>query len=217
MDGLREPSRSLRHIIAARRLTWWPDIGIGYYPVEAGIAPYNTAYFDRFADQANSEIGRTLMRARVDFVARHFSGTLVDVGIGSGAFVELRNQGRRKTYGWDVCPKAMKWLADKNLLIDPNLVPVDAISLWDVLEHIHDFRHLLDNVREWVFVSLPIFNDCDHVLGSKHFRKDEHVWYFTAPGLITVMNSLGFDCIEHSDIETKIGREDIGSFAFRRR
>jgi len=93
---------------------------------------------------------------------------------------------------------------------------MQAISLWDVLEHIHDFRSLLASVRSWVFVSVPIFADRDYVLRSKHFRPQEHVWYFTARGLIDVMRALGFECIEQSDVESRIGREDIGTFAFRR-
>ena len=28
----------------ARRLTWWPEIGIGYYPVEAGLEPYDQVF-----------------------------------------------------------------------------------------------------------------------------------------------------------------------------
>ena len=30
-------------------------------------------------------------------------------------------------------------------------VSFDAVSLWDVLEHIPDFQSLLANVREWLF------------------------------------------------------------------
>lgn len=201
---------------AYRRLTWWPEIGVGYYPVAEGVSPYDDAYFDRFAAQADSDIGRELMQARVALVARHWKGSLIDVGIGSGAFIALRSE-RKPTFGWDVSPKAKSWLKERDLLINPYDDRVDAISLWDVMEHIPDFHVLLANVGRWVFISIPIFTDCAHVLRSKHYRKDEHVWYFTAPGLIAVMESLGFDLAERNTIETTIGREDIGSFAFRRR
>ena len=65
-------------------------------------------------------------------------------------------------------------------------------------------------------MSIPIFEDGEHVLRSKHYRKDEHVWYFTARGLINVFADCGFDLVDMSRIETDIGREDIGSFAFKR-
>lgn len=157
------------------------------------------------------------MQARVAFVEKFGTGGLIDIGIGSGAFIEARVRASHgQTLGYDVCPEAVAWLRERNLFADPYLRRVQTLSLWDVLEHIPDFQSLLAHVTKWVFVSIPIFRDCDHVLKSKHYRKDEHVWYFTSRGLIETMKSLGFDCIEQNDMESKIGRDDIGTFAFRR-
>jgi hypothetical protein len=90
------------------------------------------------------------------------------------------------------------------------------MTLWDVLEHIPDYRPLLANVRQWLFVSLPIFRDAEHVLRSKHFRTDEHCWHFSRNGLVYAMKLCGFALVSESSFETDLGREDIGSFAFRR-
>lgn len=198
------------------RLTWWPQLGLGFYPVEAGLVPYDQDYFDRFDRDARTELGRALMQARFNFVEQHYRGTLIDVGIGSGAFVELRCRRRRTTYGYDINPAGIAWLEQRRLLVDPYLVSFDVMTLWDVLEHIPDFQRLLVNVRDWVFVSLPIFIDAEHALRSKHFRPDEHCWYFTRDGLIFAMRMCGFDLVTESRIETDLGREDIGTFAFRR-
>jgi hypothetical protein len=201
---------------AARRLTWWPEIGIGFYPVEAGIEPYDQEYFDRFGRDAQSFIGRALMAARVAFVAQHCSGPLVDIGIGAGAFIEARAL-TAPTYGYDVNPAGVGWLKDRGLWVDPYIADHHAISLWDVLEHIQDYPALLANVRQWLFVSLPIFRDVDHAMTSKHFRPTEHCWYFTKAGLLWAMRREGFELVEENTMETELGREDIGSFAFRRR
>jgi Methyltransferase domain len=150
------------------------------------------------------------MQSRVDFVARHYDGFLCDVGIGSGAFIELRGN----ACGYDVCSAAIEWLRTRNLLVDPYRIAMPAISLWDVLEHIPEFWRLLRNVDQWLFVSLPIFTDARHALRSKHFRPDEHCWYWTRDGLVQMMRCLGFYLVEENDSETKLGREDIGSFAF---
>jgi hypothetical protein len=189
---------------------------VGFYPVDPADAPYDADYFARYGRQAESEIGRALMDFRADFVARHWTGALVDVGIGSGAFVERRLAMQQPTMGYDVNPDAIAWLAARNLFVDPYRPRVSALSLWDVLEHIPDFRPLLRNVTRWLFVSLPIFADCDHVLRSKHYRKDEHYWYFTRDGFLRAMRNEGFVLVEESDQETRIGREDIGAFALRR-
>ena len=201
---------------ARRRLTWWPQLGIGYYPVEAGVAVYDRDYFERFERDANTSLGRALMRARFDFVDEHYRGTLVDVGIGCGAFVALRRERDRVTYGYDVNPAGVDWLEERMLFVDPYKVACHAITLWDVLEHIPDYPALLAHVHEWVFLSLPIFRDAEHVLRSKHFRPDEHCWYYTRDGLVHAMKLCGFEPVSESNVETKLGREDIGTFAFRR-
>jgi hypothetical protein len=217
MDNLVQPGGpALFAQLAARRLNWLPQLGIGFLPIDAGNAPYDRDYFDRFARDAATPLGRQLMAARCDLVDRHWRGLVVDVGIGAGAFIEARNRRRRQTMGWDVNPAGLEWLQARGLLMDPHCTPVDAIALWDVLEHIADFRSLLANVRQWVFTSLPIFSDHEHALRSKHFRPTEHYWYFTQAGLINLMQSLGFAVVEVNQDETDLGREDIVSFAFRR-
>lgn len=203
--------------LASRRLTWWPEIGVGYFPVEAGTTPYDRAYFEEFVRRADTDTGRALMRARVEFVAKYWTAALVDVGIGSGAFLEARNAaGHGPTLGYDVNPTAVEWLRSRNLYYDPRDNSPLALSFWDSLEHIPDFSRFLCSPLLWVFVCLPVFRDGAHVLASKHYKKDEHCWYFTAAGLIHVMNMLGFVCVETSVVETELGREDIGTFAFRR-
>lgn len=210
------PPRDLGKVLGESFL-WYDRIGVGWYPVKTGNKPYDSAYFERFRRQADSEIGRNLMRARVEFVARHHRGQLCDIGIGSGAFIEARQNRQQITFGWDVCRDAIEWLDSRSILVDPNLVPFPALSMWDVLEHIPDFSRTLENSTEWFFASLPIFKGPMHALHSKHFRTDEHCWYFTRDGLVFVMDAFGFDLAEENSEEVAIGREDIGSFAFKRK
>ena len=176
---------------------------------------YDRAYFNRFDRDARTDLGKALMQARVDFIDQHYRGTLIDVGIGSGAFIEARGN-HRMTYGYDVNLTGIEWLERRSLFINSYFLKFDAASLWDVLEHIPDFGPLLDNVRNWLFLSLPIFYSADHALGSKHFRPNEHYWYFTRSGLIHTMDICGFELVSESNVETELGREDIGTFAFRR-
>jgi hypothetical protein len=213
------PDRTVPPLVeqfSRRRLTWWPQIGIGWYPVEAGSAPYDQAYFDQFDRNARTPIGRALMSERCNFVEQHYRGPLIDVGIGSGAFIECRQARQEKTWGYDINPAGIKWLENRMLLIDPYLVPFQAMTMWDVLEHMTDFELLLADCREWLFASLPIFRDAAHALSSKHFKPKEHCWYFTRDGLLFAMKSCGFALVSESNVETKLGREDIGTFAFRR-
>ena len=207
---------TLKEELEQDRLIWWPEIGVGYYPVKDGIEPYNQHYFDRFGEQAQSDIGKKLMRARCAMVERHYQSELLDIGIGSGAFIEERQNWRGETYGYDVNPAGVEWLKSRNLYRDPFAKNYPAMSFWDVLEHIEDFRALLERIRRYLFVSLPIFKNGEHACKSKHFRPDEHYWYFTSDGFVNVIQSIGFKLIEENNIETQLGRVDIGSFAFER-
>lgn len=192
------------------RLQWLPELGIGWYPVTA--QPYDAGYWEHYRELDRTASGAALTALRIALVARHYQGAVVDVGVGGGRFVSDRG----KTLGFDVNPHAIAWLRGNGFWCDPYLRPVWAISCWDAIEHIHDPGPLLANVREWVFVSVPIFTDAAHALASKHFKPAEHCWYFTEAGLVAFMRGFGFELVERNTMEQDAGREGIGSYAFRR-
>ena len=80
-----------------------------------------------------------------------------------------------------------------------------------------DNVYLRPCVERLVFLCLPLFTGPEHVLRSKHFRPDEHYWYWTYEGLLWWMGEHGFTCIEHGTPESLLGREDIHTFVFNRR
>ena len=188
---------------------------MGYYPVTD--QPYDQNYWDKYVGYAKSEMGRKITEARIKWVNQWASGLpVVDVGIGCGHFIEERVK-TDPTLGFDINPVGVRWLEDRSLLVSPYETEVDAVSFWDVIEHIHNPEPLLRNVRQYVFASIPIFRDASQVLTSKHFRKDEHCWYWTARSFPTFMGWFGFDFIGASRFETDLGREDIMTFSFKRK
>lgn len=86
-------------------LVWLPELGMGRYPVPQA-RPYDAGYFARYQQMADTQLGQSLTAARIQLVARHYQGALLDVGIGSGQFVEARPQ----TRGYDVNPAGVDWL-----------------------------------------------------------------------------------------------------------
>ncbi len=193
-------------------LIWLAEMEMGYYPVNPCHQTYNRDYFAKYEAYAKTKLGRELTEARKSLVADFYDGPLVDIGIGCGQFVDSRPQ----TYGFDIGQPAVNWLALRGLMRNPYGQKQEAISCWDSLEHLPDPAALLKNVKSWVFVSLPIFQNFGHILTSKHFRKDEHYWYWTERGFKNWMKENGFECRFESDIETKLGREDIYTFVFQR-
>ncbi len=178
---------------------------------------YDEAYWAKYQHMADTDMGRALTQARIDLVARHYDGPLLDVGIGSGQFIVGRLSSRgRNTYGYDVNPLAIEWLKERALYLNLYKESVRALSFWDALEHIPDPGAAVARAGEWVFVSLPIFDGPEDCLASKHFRPGEHLWYWTHGGFVRWMERQGFECVEHNVIESDLGRDGIGSYAFRR-
>ncbi len=205
-----------------RGFVWLPEHGMGHYPVREADEPYKNggaqAYWDKYIEYAATPLGEALTQARVDLVRGWTLAPVIDVGIGSGAFIEAMHAAGATAFGCDVNPVAVEWLKGRGLWRspwDPD-AEVGAVTLWDVLEHLVEPASLLARVQEYVFTSLPIFRDGTHVVGSKHFRTDEHRWYWTVDGLVRWMELHGFECVEHDDHETNLGREDIATFVFRR-
>lgn len=195
--------------ISRDNLAWIPKLGIGYYPVRSN--PYDEAYFEAYNAIKATPIGLALNKARIDLVNKYTNGSVLDIGIGNGAFVEARDD----TFGFDINPVAVKWLIDRNKYRHP-FRGAQALTFWDSLEHIHNPTLMLQGAKEFVFVSCPIYDDVEHVLRSKHFKPDEHCWYWTVQGLTTFMRIFGFEVQEMNRMETEIGREDIGTFVFKR-
>jgi hypothetical protein len=205
-------------------LVWFPEWAMGYYPVvdgSNGDSIYNDAYYENYCRMRETDIGKRITWARLALVDRWMPrDPMIDVGIGSGAFLDARSKAA-PTFGWDINPAAVALLQKQELLLDPTLIwsategQRMGMSFWDSLEHIKEPDEMLRNAQ-WVFCSLPIFDGPEHVLRSKHFKPQEHCWYFTRGGLIQWMGQRGFTCREHNTAETLLGREDIHSFAFER-
>jgi hypothetical protein len=160
-------------------------------------------------------MGRRINDYRLKLVNRFTSGLVVDIGIGSGQFVESRNALGFNTLGIDVNPRGIEWLQEKKweATLDN---PVPVLTFWDSLEHVKDFKPLLKKAQKFVFVCIPIFTDYKSVFVSKHFRKTEHFHYFNHMGFVSTFWNEGFRLIEYSDAEQELGREGVRTYVFKR-
>lgn len=192
-------------------LCFFPELGYGHYPVPQD-RPYDSSYFEKYRKMAATEMGHKITQARVEIVRRHHSGRICDVGIGSGQFVETCNL----SFGYDVNPAGIDWLNSVGKFHDIYEKEIEAISFWDVLEHIDDPERIVKQATKWVFVSVPIFDNAEHIVKSRHYRKDEHIHYWTHQGFINWFACNGFQCMEFNTIESDLGREGISTYAFKR-
>ncbi|OZS41317.1 methyltransferase domain-containing protein, partial [Photobacterium sanguinicancri] len=131
--------------------------------------------------------------------------------IGGGLFVE-----RSGAHGYDVNPEAVQWLKRRGSYRHPESLGPQTLTFWDSLEHIPDPVRMVQCAKQWVAVSMPIYESAEAVLSSPHYKPGEHLWYWTHEGLIQWFRRRGFECREHNTMETILGRRGIHSYMFER-
>jgi hypothetical protein len=197
-------------------LVWLPEQEIGYFPVKNSV--YDDKYFDEYVNREKTEIGRCLNIFRVNLVNKYVTGRVLDVGIGCGTFIGLR----KNCVGYDINPKAVKFLKRARLFCNPyetdfEFEVIKGVTFFDSLEHLECPGKILSRIdKQFVFVSIPIFRGLDHLLSSKHLKRKEHFYYFTKGSFIVYMASFDFELLEIRDDEIKCGREDIYTFVFKK-
>lgn len=219
-------------MLATDLLSWNAELGYGFYPVDPAEWPYDEAYRVKYEQMAATSMAKRLNEHRVA-LALHAAekteqagkaNTFIDIGPGDGAFMreltECLPEGEDFVFGYDVNPAMVERLKAENRYAKPgdSYTPQHAwncMSFWDSFEHIHRPDKTIVGARG-VAMSIPIFRNRAHVLESKHFRPDEHVWYFTHEGIQAFMKKCGFKTKHYDDMETRIGREDIKSYIFLR-
>ncbi len=210
--------RSYPSVSLDNDFNYCPAQQIVYQKDMSKSVPYDINYFNKYISYKDTDIAKSLNNSRIELVANYNCEYVLDIGIGSGEFIE---KAPFEMYGFDVNPVGLQWLQDRNILIDPYVsIPnfIQALTFWDVIEHIPEPQILFNQIRRGchLFTSLPIFKDVTKFRESKHFKPNEHFYFFSKDGFIEFMGDSGFDCLEVNAAETFAGREDILTFAFRK-
>lgn len=187
--------------------------GVAWQKDRAHVISYDDDYYAKCRSYEDQAIAVAINAGRIELVARHYSGRLLDVGIGSGEFVRKRPN----TFGLDVNPVAIEWLK-RNDRWSERLGGFGAVSFWDVLEHVETPEAYLRqvNLHAYLFTCLPIMYSLGGIRLSKHYRPGEHLFYWTEDGFVQWMGRHGFMLLESASFEIDAGRESIYSFAFKR-
>lgn len=196
-------------------LSYCIDEGIMYQTDMTQSVEYDKDYFEKYIGYEDTNISKGINDNRISLTEKYCK-TVLDIGIGSGEFIKKSNV---KVFGYDINPYGIAWLKEKELYVNPYLDDTSHIegwSFWDTLEHITHPHELWGKLlpNKYVFISIPIFDSLLTVKGNKHYRPNEHYYYFTLNGFKKYMEDTGFEYIEHNDKETLAGREGILTFVF---
>ena len=200
------------------------ELGL-YMSDERGVAwqksmekrvPYDLSYFNKCASYDGSNIANAINKGRIDLVDKYVGkkATVLDVGIGSGEFIRSRPG---PTFGTDINPIAIKWLKNRDKYSD-TWEKFSAFTFWDVIEHVESPQNYFRAIPKdaYLFTSLPIFDKLEDIKNSKHYRPNEHLYYWTNDGFINWMKEYRFDCLETTYYEQMAGRSKINSYAFKK-
>jgi 2-polyprenyl-3-methyl-5-hydroxy-6-metoxy-1,4-benzoquinol methylase len=140
-------------------------------------------------------------------------GRHLDIGAGTGAFVQHMNNQGWKSLGIEPDPTARERAL---ALHDTRLLPAeafsdflpesfDAISMWHVLEHVHDlypYLHQIKNIlnaRGMVFIAVPNYTSYDAVkYGANWAAYDvpRHLYHFSPASMKWLLQTAGFKMID---------------------
>jgi len=194
--------------------------GIAYQRDIAVSVPYGKKYFDILKNFEYNRKSRKINFGRVWLVGAYCAGeNVLDIGAGAGTFIN--RWAPFEIYGYDINKYSVAWLKSQNKYynIRKSLDKFTGFTFWDTLEHIAEPQEILKRIPKnaYVFVSIPIFKNFRNITQKKHYRPNEHYYYFTKKGLIFWFKKHNFKLIKYSDYETKkCGRENIGKFVFQR-
>jgi 2-polyprenyl-3-methyl-5-hydroxy-6-metoxy-1,4-benzoquinol methylase len=199
-------------------------------------APYVT-----LAGAASHELGCQL-RFLDTCVRGRAAGTILDVGCGSGEFLrlatargfnpigiepvaEVRTIARRNAPSARLEPTAVE-----DFVLEPE--SLDAVAMWDVIEHLIDPRGVLHLIHRWLrpggYVGIATINHDSLMYVIYHLLRRTappiarpfgarlynpfHTYYFSKKSLRTMVQGTGFTIVEHSGYEFPLSRLDASSF-----
>lgn len=178
---------------------------------------YDAAYYGEGEEKFHSFIERLrdktyLGRARwVSRATGLSAGSILDIGCGDGRFL-----GAMAAAGWHIAGTELPGPAFERarrvagidlrpacdaILEPPGAGPVDAITLWHVLEHLPDPRATLARCADllrpggWLIIEVPNFSSLQAAAtggGWMHLDPPRHLVQFSEPGLRLLLKDAGF-------------------------
>jgi 2-polyprenyl-3-methyl-5-hydroxy-6-metoxy-1,4-benzoquinol methylase len=194
-------------------------------PDAASISPYYKS--ENYISHTNTSKGlinglyqfvrkRTLKRKRrlIENLTGIHKGNLLDVGSGTGAFVQEMNQQGWQVTGLEPDADARKvakevnaaTLTDISAFYQLETGVYDAITMWHVLEHVHELQgyiaHLKNLLKEngRLFIAVPNYTSKDADIYQAHWAAYDvprHLYHFSPQSVQVLMEKHGLKIYKH--------------------
>ncbi|MGB0165325.1 MAG: class I SAM-dependent methyltransferase [Luteibaculum sp.] len=143
------------------------------------------------------------LKKKLLLLQRFSSGqTVLDYGCGAGAFLQYISKQGYTAYGVEPSDIARKLAAEKGLSVQSSLKEahienkVDIITMWHVLEHVHDLHETIETLKDklnpngYIFVAVPNHTSFDARFYKKHWAAYDvprHLYHFNKKSMATLM------------------------------
>lgn len=158
------------------------------------------------------------IQKRCHFITKHKAGgRILDIGCAAGTFLlGMQAQGKWQTYGVEISPEVARIARKRhNLNVFTGTLEeaafadqmFDAVTMWDVLEHVHDPTATLREIRRilkpdgLLLVRVPNLASWDAQLFGKTWAgldAPRHLYVFTPDTLTQMLAQAGFRVANHS-------------------
>jgi 2-polyprenyl-3-methyl-5-hydroxy-6-metoxy-1,4-benzoquinol methylase len=148
----------------------------------------------------------------VNTLAHKTSGTLLDIGAGTGAFVHTMQTGGWQVTGLEPDDTAAKQallkynirLQSANTIYNLEAHQFDAITMWHVLEHVHDLHGYFKRFGELLqpsgvlVIAVPNYTSTDAKMYGQNWAAldtPRHLYHFSPASMELLANAHGFKLV----------------------
>ncbi len=163
-------------------------------------------------DMLYQRIKQQMLKKKLKLVKKHTKGvdnTLLDYGCGTGDFVLAARHEGFEPVGYEPETKArdkakqkgVEVLDNEYILFKNHTQRYDAITLWHVLEHLHNLQDKMQGFfnllkpHGWLIVAVPMANSADAMLYKEYWAAYDvprHLYHFTPETVDLLCKSNGF-------------------------
>jgi 2-polyprenyl-3-methyl-5-hydroxy-6-metoxy-1,4-benzoquinol methylase len=173
---------------------------------------YQSEDYISHSDKANSPINFIYKLARkyalsskrklINSIAKNKKGRILDFGCGTGHFLETMKENGWKTYGIEPNRKARE-IANQKIKVEDNIQNLnlknkkfDIITLWHVLEHIHDINDTIKILKTQlkekgkIVVAVPNIESYEQSIFQEEWAAYDvprHLYHFNQDTMKTLM------------------------------
>jgi len=159
----------------------------------------------------------------LNLIAKNFAapGKILDVGCSTGSFLDIAKNNHWSCYGLELNAKEARTAQKKGHIVQENLISkgkfkekFDAITLWDVFEHIKDGVKFLEEAKRLLNKDGIIFlqSPTRDALAAKILQAEcnmfdglEHVNLYGFESLLKICETTGFEIVNYETVISEIG------------